>query len=230
VIANAHVDHLVVVAASLDQGIAWCEATLGVAPAPGGAHPLMGTHNRLLRVSATDYPQTYLEVIAVNPTAPHAQPARARRWFDMDDPALAGAVAAHGPRLVHFAASVPELRAAIAALTHIGIDRGRAIDASRMTPRGLLKWRITVRDDGQRLFYGALPTLIEWGAVHPGQALPESGISLQSMAVTHPRPADLQAAYSAIGLHGVGVAAGPPNITATLRTPVGDVVLESKGL
>ena len=41
-------DHLVVAAATLEQGVAWCEATLGVTPGPGGTHPTMGTHNRLL--------------------------------------------------------------------------------------------------------------------------------------------------------------------------------------
>ena len=50
---SAHVDaialdHLVVACRSLDAGRAWCEATFGVAPQPGGRHALMGTHNLLL--------------------------------------------------------------------------------------------------------------------------------------------------------------------------------------
>ena len=51
---RSRIDHLVVAASSLDQGVAWCEATLGVTPGPGGEHPLMGTHNRLLRVATVD--------------------------------------------------------------------------------------------------------------------------------------------------------------------------------
>ena len=43
-------DHLVIVADSLEQGAAWCASTLGVEPGPGGRHALMGTHNRLLRL------------------------------------------------------------------------------------------------------------------------------------------------------------------------------------
>ena len=39
----AQLDHLVIMANSLDEGVAWCEATLGVTPGPGGEHPLMGT-------------------------------------------------------------------------------------------------------------------------------------------------------------------------------------------
>ena len=40
---NTTTDHLVVVAHTLDQAAAWCEATLGVVPASGGQHALMGT-------------------------------------------------------------------------------------------------------------------------------------------------------------------------------------------
>ena len=56
-------------AASLAEGVAWCEATLGVTPGPGGEHPLMGTHNRLLRIATADFPHAYLEIIAINPVA-----------------------------------------------------------------------------------------------------------------------------------------------------------------
>jgi uncharacterized membrane protein YphA (DoxX/SURF4 family) len=46
-------DHLVIMASTLAQGVAWCEATLGVTPGPGGEHPLMGTHNRLAAAGHT---------------------------------------------------------------------------------------------------------------------------------------------------------------------------------
>ncbi|WP_393939598.1 VOC family protein [Piscinibacter sakaiensis] len=49
----------------------------GCAPEGGGAHPHMGTHNRLLRLGD----HCYLEVIAIDPAAP--PPARAR-WFGLD--------------------------------------------------------------------------------------------------------------------------------------------------
>ena len=45
-------DHLVVIAPTLADGVAWCESTLGVTPGPGGEHPLMGTHNRLIHISS----------------------------------------------------------------------------------------------------------------------------------------------------------------------------------
>lgn len=227
---TAQVDHLVVVADTLAGGVAWCERTLGVTPGPGGEHPLMGTHNRLLRVATVDFPRAYLEIIAINPVAPDPDPVRAGRWFDMDSPALRAAVAQRGPQLVHFVANVERMAPSLAALQALGMDRGPALEASRMTPRGLLQWKITVRDDGQRLFDGALPTLIEWGETHPAGSMADLGVTLSSLTVSHPRDAELRRAYDALGLRSVAVKAGPANLCAVLQTPRGRVLLESKGI
>jgi Glyoxalase-like domain len=231
---STRMDHLVVVAATLEQGVAWCESTLGITPGPGGEHPLMGTHNRLFRIATVDYPRAFFEIIAINPAAPQPVPARTGRWFDMDSPALRDRIAQNGPQLVHFVASLPDLPAALAALHAQGIERGPAIDASRMTPRGLLRWQITVRDDGARLFDGALPTLIQWQDdvphAHPANGMAESGVILQSVTVTHPQAQALRNAYAAIGMVGVSVREGPANIAATLLTPRSVVTLESQGI
>ena len=50
---DAELDHLVVAAATLEQGCDWLESGLGVRPQPGGKHVAMGTHNALLRLSPT---------------------------------------------------------------------------------------------------------------------------------------------------------------------------------
>lgn len=222
---DAHVDHLVIAAESLDQGVQWCEATLGVIPGAGGEHPLMGTHNRLLRLSTPQYPRAYLEIIAINPDAP--APGRTR-WFDLDSPDLQRAVHVQ-PRLVHFVARTGDAASALKALHRLGLDRGPLLRAERATPQGLLRWQISVRADGQRLFYGTLPTIIQWDEVHPADAMPASGLALQSLHAWHPRLEDLQAAHWAIGLQGVTLEQGPPNLVATLATPKGIVTLESAG-
>ena len=223
------VDHLVVLAADLAAGVGWCERTLGITPTAGGEHPLMGTHNRILNIASATHPRSYLEVIAINPGATSAIPPSARRWFDMDDAALQQQVAAHGPRLIHWVASVPDVQDRCAALAAQGLDRGAIITASRPTAQGLLQWQITVRDDGLRLMDGCLPTLIQWGAVHPCDSLPASGVQLQSLALQHPQAATLQTACDAIGVAGqVAVAAGDaPCLTAQLATPRGLVTLSS---
>jgi hypothetical protein len=224
---NARVDHLVVAADSLEQGASWCEATLGVAPAPGGEHPLMGTHNRVLRIATVNYPRAYLEIIAVQPGR---RPERGRRWFDLDDETLRDTLRRDGPRLIHFVAGVDDVQQASNAWRAQGIERGEVLHASRMGPRGLLEWQITVRPDGQRLEAGTLPTLIEWGALHPAPALPESGVSLQALCAHQPQPETLAAAYEAIGLRAVAVKPGAANLVAVLDTPRGRVRLESQGL
>ena len=229
---HAQLDHLVIAAASLSEGVAWCEATLGVTPGPGGTHPLMGTHNRLLNIASAAFPQAYLEIIAIEPGKQPSRPGT-RRWFDLDDAALQAGLLQHGPRLVHFVARVADAHAALRALTHdehAHIDRGHLLEASRDTPAGRLEWQITVRDDGQRLFYGALPTLIQWGPVHPTDAMPASGLVMRSLHATHPRAAALDAALSAIGMSDMAVQSGAPNLVAVLDTPRGPVTLQSEGL
>ena len=66
--------------------------------------------------------------------------------------------------------------------------------------------------------------------LHPRNSLPRSGVSLHSIAVSHPTAPKLQAAYDAIGLSGIAITTGPANLSATLRTPKGLVMLESLGL
>ncbi|WP_275250712.1 VOC family protein [Vandammella animalimorsus] len=229
--AQARLDHLVVMADTLEQGAAWCQATLGIAPGPGGAHPLFGTHNRLLSIAtqAGPFAQAYLEIIAIDPAASPAATTdgRARRrWFDMDEAALRAQVRAQGPRLIHWVARVPDLARACAALAAQGIERGDILQASRQTPRGLLQWQIAVRPDGQRLFDGCLPTLIQWGQAHPSDALPDSGLALHSLHLQHPQAEALRAALKALGLSGqLQLSAGPARLSAQLHTPRGLVTV-----
>lgn len=217
---SAALDHLVVAAATLDEGVAWCEATLVLTPGPGGQHPLMGTHNRLFSIASTDFPLAYFEIIAVNPLAP--APAR-RRWFDLDDTDLQARLRREGPRLVHWVARVDDASAAVAALRAQGLERGEVIAASRPTPQGLLQWQITVRPDGQRLYDGLLPSLIQWGTVHPAASMPGNGVTLASVELQHPQAQALARACHAIGLAGIPVQAGPAQLRARLQTPKGAI-------
>lgn len=221
---GARIDHLVVAATSLAEGVAWCEATLGMAPGPGGAHALFGTHNRLLRLHSALHTQAYLEIIAIDPAATPTRVAPLRRWFDLDDRALRERLQRKGPQLVHWVASVPDIDAACAAWQALGLDRGPVIEASRPTPQGLLRWRISVRDDGQRLLGGALPTLIQWGETHPAHGLTDAVLALRGLALQHPQADLLRAALGAIGLDDVPVQAGAPRLQADLLTAAGGPV------
>jgi Glyoxalase-like domain len=170
---NTELDHLVVVAHTLEQGVAWCEATLGVTPGPGGTHALMGTHNRLLAIGGEAFPRSFLEVIAIDPNAP--PPGRAR-WFGMDEPALQAAVM-HEPRLVHAVLRSPNVEMMRWGLINRGLNPGTLVAVQR----GALRWRILLRDDGQLECDGTLPTLIEWAGAHPTDAMPASGVQLRTL-------------------------------------------------
>lgn len=213
-------DHLVVAARSLEEGVAWCEATFGVVPAAGGRHALMGTHNRLLAIGSERFARSYLEIVAVDPGA--APPGRAR-WFDLDTALMQETIAAT-PRLVHWAARTTAIDADVAMFRSVGHDPGTPTTAERMTPRGLLRWRITVRDDGVRPAAGAVPTLIEWGAEHPCDALPGSAVTLEAIGI-----GGVPAAFAAR----LGVDARAPwqqadaPLVAVFATPRGRVELRS---
>jgi hypothetical protein len=227
----AALDHLVLLASTLDEGAAWCQATLGVAPGPGGRHALFGTHNRLLDISSARYPRSYLEVIAIDPAAQPAPDAQGRprvRWFDMDDPALRQRVRLQGPQLIHWVARVPDLASAVTALATHGLDRGDVLAAGRDTPRGALRWKISVRPDGQRLFDGLLPTLIEWGPRHPCDDLPASGVALRQAVMTHPRAEQLRHACAAAGLQRAAVHSGHAGARIQFDTPRGVVALDAR--
>lgn len=213
---TAHIDHLVIAAATLDEGVRWCEDTLGVTPGPGGAHSLFGTHNRLVRLKSAAHPLVYLEIIAIDPSAVPERHTKLRRWFDLDAPSIRQQLRQAGPQLLHWVASVPDLTASVTALHDLGIDRGPMIEASRPTPQGLLRWKITVRDDGQRLFGGALPTLIEWGTEHPALSMPKPVIALRSLRLQHPEAERLQSALTAIGFNDWAVTTGPPGLAVEL--------------
>jgi hypothetical protein len=166
-------DHLVVGARTLDEGVAWCEATLGITPGPGGRHALMGTHNRLVNLSSDTFPSSYLEIIAIDPVAP---PPGRTRWYDLDDEALQAALA-DGPQLIHWVARSSNLQADLRALSSAGWDGGEAIHVER----GELRWQISVRPDGRRLCGGVLPTLIQWESKHPCDDMPAGAVRLQSL-------------------------------------------------
>lgn len=216
---SAALDHLVVAARSLDEGVAWCEAILGFTPGPGGRHVFMGTHNRLFSLASLRFRRAYFEIIAIDRDAP---PPPRPRWFDLDTGALQAALQ-EGPRLIHWVMRCDDIEARCAQLRSAGIDRGEVTAAERDTAEGPLRWRISVRADGARLFGGALPTLIAWGNRHPVDTMPPSGVTLESLTL-----AGLPAAAAGT-CHVAGVDAvdtGPP-LSARLATPRGPITLQA---
>jgi hypothetical protein len=217
---RAELDHLVVAATRLDDGVDWVEAQFGVRPQPGGRHAAMGTHNALLRIGA----RAYLEVIAIDPDAP--APARPR-WFALDEPAMQARLA-RAPALITWVVRCDSLAAACA----------RVPDLGEILPmqRGDFRWRIAVPADGALPASGVLPAAIEWlagddgAARHPCDRLPASGVALVRLALSHPTAlagsAGLLATFRELRIMGpVELVAGPVALAAHVETPRGPVTL-----
>ncbi|MEO8155677.1 MAG: VOC family protein [Rhizobacter sp.] len=215
-------DHLVIGAHTLEEGVAWCKNTLGITPGPGGQHAWMGTHNRLFSIASERFPKAYAEIIAVDPSAP---PPSRTRWFDLDDPRLQAALT-RGPQLIHWVARTPDINAQLSMLRQHGCDGGEAMPAERETPRGLLRWRISVRPDGRRLCEGALPTWIAWGEVHPTDHMPASGVELDGLSLSGIPVGALATMALPTGV-GATAKVGDPALQITLTMPHGRVMLSS---
>ena len=209
---NVQLDHLVVGAASLEQGAAHVQERLGVAVSGGGEHPLMGTHNRLLRLGEG----AFLEVIAVNPHAP--APERPR-WFGLDDPYVRESLERR-PRLLGWVVRTPDI-AQVQAKNSFSF--GEAVSVNR----GKLSWHFGLPDDGRLLASGMLPYLITWSTPdHPAKHLEDRGCTLESLELVHPRAEWLAPLLSDIGAAGL-VTLTPlendaaPYLKAHIRTPAG---------
>lgn len=176
-------DHLTIAALTLEQGMAHIERVLGVVIPAGGAHPLMGTHNHLMRLGEG----AFLELIAPDPAVAPQRP----RWFGLDDPAMRRSLQG-SPRLVNWVARVPDLRRALGA---IDCAQGEAV---RIT-RGDLSWLISVPSDGSLPFDGAFPTLIEWpSGPHPSSRMADLGCRLENLSIAHPQGARLAQALAPV--------------------------------
>ncbi|MFC4637345.1 VOC family protein [Deinococcus hohokamensis] len=200
---GAQLDHLVVAARTLEEGRAWLEGRLGVTLSPGGEHELFGTHNALLSLG----PDAYLEVIAVNPSAPAP---RRPRWFALDDPAMQARLAA-GPALIHWVARVPAL------------PEGPGVLA---LARGALRWTLTVPAGGQLPQGGVQPSLIAWQTPAPPSLLPDLGVRLAGLHLGTPEPDALRTQLDHLGLVEAEVYEAPqPELRCTVETPGGRVDL-----
>lgn len=205
---RSRIDHIVVTAPSLDAGVEYVRAALGVEPQSGGEHAHMGTHNRLLRLGE----RVYLEVIAVNPAAP---PPGRPRWFRLDEPD-----AVRVPRLATWVARTDDVRGAAAASS---VPLGKV----ELMSRGKLEWLITVREDGGLRLGGLAPALIQWPeGVHPADGMKDSGCSLVRLEAFHPGPDKVLGLLQSIGFEGeLEVRQLPPGavpyLVAHIATPPG---------
>lgn len=212
---RSSLDHLVVIAASLEEGVQWCIDKLGVTPGNGGQHVRMGTHNRLLRLGAG----LYFEVIAIDPQG--AAPA-VPRWFGMDS-VTGRQLMEKGPRLASFAIRTNDVDACAEAVPELG-----KVHAMQ---RASLEWRITIPEEGNLVLEGALPTVIQWPeGVHPTNAMADAGCEVESLEIIHPQSDAIIKKWELLGFNDPRVQLrsmeSEHRLTGRIRTPDGIRVIE----
>ncbi len=207
-------DHLVVIAPTLAEGLAHVRETLGVDVPLGGKHPLMGTHNHVMRLGD----DVFFEIIAVDPDVPH--PGR-KRWFGLDDPAAIRRRWDAGQRLNGWVAATDDLAGALG-------KHGDLFGIATPLTRGTMSWGFAVRPDGELTMDGALPCLIEWSDhKNPARNMSDLGCRMHSLTVTHPDARLAEAVLVELGFKGGIVWREGPAIKleAEIETPAGLVRL-----
>lgn len=215
---DSKLDHIIVGAASLDEGTAYVKSILGVEVPDGGEHLMMGTHNKVMTLGNG----VYLEIIAIDPkmlgpTHP--------RWFGLDDPAVAASLK-NGPRLLTWAINTADIEALC---SHSEITVGAVREASRDD----LRWKVALTDDGRLSAAGFFPLCIQWLVnFHPSERMQDLECRLESINVYHPYPEWLRSVLDSIGsaqlVNILPVDINEmPRIDANISTPSGLAVLSS---
>jgi len=202
------IDHIAVIAASLDEGAAYIQEKLGVDVPMGGEHLAMGTHNRLMTLGN----DAYFEIIAV---APNLEAPDRPRWFGLDNPPAE-------PRIGTWIARTDDLYTLASEST---------VQVGAITPmsRGDLEWEITIRNDGSLPLSGLFPTLIEWPEGEPPvNAISDLGCQLKRLRLHTPNPNETRTHLQSIGadnLVQIIPSDGEPHLSAQIKTPKGLVTL-----
>jgi len=218
---RCQLDHIVVAAATLDQGVSYIEETLGVTVPLGGKHPLMATHNCLMQLGEG----LFFEIIAVAPDL--SQPDRPR-WFALDNPWIQCSLEVQ-PRLHTWVVRTDNIERLVSgADIHLGVVESLSRDG--------LTWRFAIPADGQLPGAGIIPSVMQWDSEnHPAELMPDLGCSLQAMEIHHPKPDWVRKVLASMGFVGE-VTLFPlaqnsrPFMRVLLNTPTGTKELTSVGL
>lgn len=205
----SRIDHLIVGAPDLDEGMARVGERLGVGAAPGGQHPGFGTRNALISLGEG----TYLEIVAPDPDQPVPE-----------GPRLFGVDALEGPKLVTWVAKGTDLEGLVSRLPRHDSGLGSVHSGGRRQPDGsVLTWEVT--DPFMPREGGVVPFFIDWGHTpHPSLTSP-SGCELVDLSAEHPDADRVRGILDGLGLD-LRVEHGPaPALVAAIRGPRGMVEL-----
>jgi len=213
------IDHLVIGATTLEQGVAFVREALGVTIPVGGVHESMGTHNHLMQLGD----DVFLEVIAVNPAGSKPQQPR---WYGLDDPYVLRQLAV-SPSLLTWVVNTDGIESLLA---RASFNTGKAVPVTR----GELNWLFGLPDDGCLPGAGMLPYLIEWHTTsHPAARMADCRCKLLSLDIYHPHSIWLTSglgsidAQNLVSVHTLQETASVPFLEAKIQTPSGVRTLRS---
>jgi len=186
---QTQIDHLVIGAKTLSQGVNYVREQLGVEMPFGGVHTKMGTHNHLMRTGKN----TFLEIIAINHDI---DPPDRPRWFGLDDPFIRQQIDRQ-PSLLTWVVNTHDIKK-LAQRSTVSLGKAELIS------RGQLNWYFGLPDDGRLIAGGMLPYVIQWQTdKHPSKNMIDLGCNLERLEIFHPYPRWLQSALSSIGASGL---------------------------
>lgn len=204
------IDHLVIGAISLAQGVDYVKKVLGVNMPFGGVHEITGTHNHLMQLGDS----LFLEVIALNPQA--ANQARLS-WYGLDNENVQCSIK-NQPRLLTWVVNTADISALI---DNNDFNFGKPT----LISRGRLSWYFGLPDDGNLFEHGTLPYVLAWNTnKHPAANMVNLGCKLKKLDIYHPNADQLEKILSSIGaveLVYLHQTSKPAHIIATIDTPSG---------
>jgi len=217
---HSRIDHLVIGAGDLVQGVEYVKDCLGVDIPFGGVHTKMGTHNHLMSLDQ----DIFLEVIAVNPDMKSPE---SPRWFGLDDPHIRQQIRVK-PALLTWVVNTENIDRLLGQ-TRFSFGKAQLIH------RGNLSWYFGLPDDGRLLAGGMLPYVLEWQTdFHPSKKMADTGCRIQRLEIYHSNPIWFQSVLTSIGAENLADVHSlpensPPYLVAYVDTPKGVKVLSSLG-
>ena len=204
------IDHLMWGAPSLEAGMDEATRLFGVAPAPGGVHPGLGTCNALLSLGE----RVYLEVIAPDPAQ------------DLTGTFGGRLAELTAPSLITWAAAAPGLASLAERAVALELTARGPVPTEREAPDGsLLAWEL--------LFLGGhnhgslVPFFIDWlETPHPATTNPAGG-RFSILEISSPDASGLNAVFAGLGMDQRAEQGAAPGLAAVIETASGTVRLET---
>ena len=179
------IDHLVLGAGSLAQGLEYVRERLGVDMPFGGVHAKMGTHNHLMQLGN----EIFLEIIAIDPDI---EPPVRPRWFGLDDAFVRQRIEIQ-PALLAWVVNTQDIH-------RLMKQAAFSLGTAELITRGDLSWYFALPEDGRLIAGGMLPYAIEWQTDrHPSANMADRGCRLQCLEIYHPYPRWLESMLTSIG-------------------------------